>query len=132
MSWSIEFIPFVPWPHQLPVAKLMDETITESQKGDAPIALTLPKSRAQGATYLYIYVLMRRWLRDRHFSAGIVTRNEKLVDSKTDKDTILWKLWWGLEQLPAWMLPRGLNEKDHRSLSDHTIVNPENGAMFIG
>ena len=129
---QVKTIPFVPWPHQIPVAKLMEETITESQKSDAPVALTLSKSRAQGATYLYVYVLMRRWLLERSFSAGIVTRNEQLVDSKTDTDAILWKIWWGLQQLPTWMLPRGLNSKDHRSLTDHTIINPENGAIFLG
>lgn len=129
---QVKTIPFILWPHQVPVAKLMDQTIGESLRSDSPVALTLPKSRAQGATYLYIYVLIRHWLRDRLFSAGIVTRNEKLVDSKTDNDTIFWKLWWGLERLPAWMLPRGFNEKDHRSLTDHTISNPGNGSLFLG
>lgn len=129
---QVKTIPFIPWVHQKPVFLLMDQTITDAEKGDVPVALTLPKSRAQGATYGYIYVLMRRFLRDRDFSAGVVTRNEALVDSRTDKDTILWKIWWGLNQLPTWMLPPGLNEKEHRSLSDHTILNPENGSLFTG
>jgi len=129
---EVKTIPFIPWPLQIPVAKMMNDTITESQKSDLPVALTVPKSRAQGATYLYIYVLMWRWLKERIFSAGIVTRNEQLVDSKTDSDAILWKVWWGMRQLPAWVLPRGFNERDHRSLSDHTITNPDTGALFQG
>jgi len=133
-EWVLEprgrdkLLPFVTWPHQDPVLLAMDQAISDAERTEFPLALTLCKSRAQGATYGYIGVLRRRFIRDRMFSAGLVTRNEKLVDSATDKDTILWKVAWGLDQLPFWMLPAGYE----RSLSDHTILNPANGSLFTG
>ena len=138
MCWLVEprgqqkILPFCLWPHQPSVLLEMDQAITDSELTELPIALTVKKSRAQGATYIFIYVLIRRFLRDSMFSAGLVTRNEKTVDSVSDQDTLLWKVWWGLEQLPYWMLPADFNLKDHRSLSDHTISNPENGSLFTG
>jgi hypothetical protein len=116
------------WPHQDPVILAMDQAIHDAEASDTPIALTLPKSRAQGATFAYINVLMRRFLRDPMFSAGLVTRNEKLVDSATDQNTILWKVDWGLKMLPWWFLPLGYE----RSLSDHTIWNPAQNSIFTG
>jgi len=121
-------LPFVSWPHQDPVLKTMDETISRAITAFKPMALTCVKSRAQGGTYGYLGVFIRRFLRDRMFSAGLVTRNEKLVDSMTDQDTILHKVAWSLDQLPFWMLPQGYQ----RSLTDHTILNPENGSSFTG
>lgn len=66
------------------------------------------------------------------FSAGYVTRNEALVDSVTDADTLFWKLAWAINKLPFWMLPKGFEMKKHRSLSAHSLLNPENGATLVG
>jgi hypothetical protein len=120
--------PFVTWPNQDPSILAMDQVITESEATESPIALPIKKSRAQGLTYIFLGVIGRRWLRDQMFSAGLVTRNEKLVDSPTDQSTLLWKLAWMLDQLPFWMLPKGYG----RSLSDHSISNPLNGATIVG
>jgi hypothetical protein len=125
---AVKIIPFVTWPHQDPVILAMDAAIDEAETSESPVALTMPKSRAQGATYAYICVLLRRFLRDPMFGVGLVTRNEKLVDSMTDQDTILWKVDWMLKQLPWWFLPHGYA----RSTTDHTITNPANGARFTG
>lgn len=124
--------PFVTWSHQDPVLIAMDDAITESEHSEDPVDLTLDKSRGQGATWMYLLVFLRRWLRDPLFSVGLVTRNEDLVDSKTDPDTLLWKIDWELKQLPFWMLPPGFDFREHRSLSEHTIVNPDLGGTFAG
>ncbi|MFA7176716.1 MAG: hypothetical protein WC114_05675 [Smithellaceae bacterium] len=124
--------PFVPWCHQEPVILAMDGAIDEALASETPMDVLLDKSRAQGGTYIYLNLIIRRWLRDDMFSAGLVTRNEKLVDSATDADTLLWKVDWSLRRIPDWLLPKGFNFDRHRSLSDHSFLNPANGATIVG
>lgn len=119
--------PFVTWPHQDPVILRMDETIDEATEHEHPISLTVPKSRAQGGTYLYLGVMLRRALRDSGFSGGLVTRNEELVDSRTDSSAVMHKLAWMTDRLPVWFLPDAYK----RNLTEHTIAFP-NGSLFSG
>ena len=116
--------PFVTWPHQDPVIQAMEEAITEATSTEQPISLTVPKSRAQGGTYIYLGVFIRRALKESGFSAGLVTRNEELVDSRTDSSAVMWKLAWMLDRLPKWMLSEGYQ----RNSSEHTIALP-NGSL---
>lgn len=118
--------PFVTWEHQDPVIRKMDATIDEAMDNELPISLTVPKSRAQGGTYIYLGVFIRRALRDEGFSAGLVTRNEELVDSRTDADAVMYKLAWMLDRLPKWML-----DEYRRNSTEHTIALP-NGSVFSG
>lgn len=118
--------PFVPWPHQLPVIMAMDETIAEAMETEQPLSLTLKKSRAQGGTYLYLGVQIRRALKDAGFSSGLVSRNEDMVDSKIDASAVMYKLAWMLDRLPFWMV-----EGYERNLSEHSIRLP-NGSLWIG
>jgi hypothetical protein len=124
---KIKTKPFVTWEHQDPVILKMDATIDEATETEHPISLTVPKSRAQGGTYAYLGVMLRRALKDPGFSAGLVTRNEELVDSRTDSSAVLYKLAWMLDRLPVWMLPDGYQ----RNSTEHTLVLP-NGSMFSG
>ncbi len=138
VSWCFEprsihkVRPFVTWVHQKPVIEAMDRAISKSERSETPIDLVVDKSRGQGATWMYLLVCLRRWLRDPLFSVGLVTRNEDLVDSKTDPDTLLWKLDWELHHLPEWMLPVGFDFSRHRSITSHSISNPENGSTIVG
>jgi len=100
----IKTLPFVTWPHQDPVILAMDQAIIDAQETEEPLALTIKKSRAQGGTYAYLGVDIRRAIRDGGFSVGLVTRNEKLIDSAKDADTIMYKVAWMLDRLPFWML----------------------------
>jgi hypothetical protein len=124
--------PFIPWSHQEEVFVRMDAAIDESARDEKPLDVILDKSRAQGGTYGYLWIDLRRWLRDPMFSAGYVTRNEALVDSVTDDSTLFWKLAWGISMLPQWMLPVGFDMKKHRSLTGHSLLNPSNGATLVG
>ncbi len=124
--------PMIAWPHQESVFVRMDAAIDEAARLETSLDVILDKSRAQGGTYGYLWIDLRRWLRDPMFSAGYVTRNEALVDSLTDADTLFWKLAWAINRLPFWMLPKGFDMKKHRSLSSHSILNPENGATLVG
>ena len=124
---KVKIKPFVTWPHQDPVIVAMDETITEATENEQPISLTVKKSRAQGGTYIYLGVQLRRALKDSGFSAGMVTRNEELVDSRTDSSAVMYKLAWMIDRLPKWFLPDGYQ----RNSTEHTIAFP-NGSLFSG
>lgn len=129
---KVKVRPFIPWCHQEPVFVAMDEAVDRAEREEISIDVVLDKSRAQGGTFGYLWVDLRRWLRDRMFSAGYVTRNEDLVDSKTDSNTVLWKVAWAIERLPVWMQPNGWDASKHRNLSQHTFINPENGSLLTG
>jgi len=109
--------PMIPWSHQEPVILAMDETITEAMETQHPVSLTLKKSRAQGGTYVYLAVTMYRALREAGFTTGLVTRNEKLVDSNVNDSAVMYKVAWMLDRLPVWMLPSGYS----RNTTDHVI-----------
>ena len=68
--------PFIPWKHQEAVILAMDDAITEAMATEHPVSVTLKKSRAQGGTYSYLGVQIRRALTEKGFSSGLVTRNE--------------------------------------------------------
>jgi len=128
---KVKIRPFIPWPHQESVFLAIDQAIDDSGE-DKTIDVIVDKSRAQGGTYGYLWVDLRRWLRDPMFSAGFVTRNESLVDSKTDSSTVLWKVAWAIEKLPFWLVPEGYDPQKHRNLGQHTFLNPSNGALLSG
>lgn len=109
--------PMTPWSHQEPVILAMDETITEAMDKRLPVSLTLKKSRAQGGTYCYLAVTIQRALKKSGFTTGLVTRNEKLVDSSVNDSAVMYKLAWMLDRLPVWMLPDGYS----RNTTDHVI-----------
>ena len=119
--------PFVTWVHQDPVILAMDEAITEACATEQPLALTVKKSRAQGGTYIYLAVQIRRALKEPGFSCGLVTRNENLVDSRVDDSAVMFKLAWMLDRLPKWMMPDGYE----RSMTEHVIRLP-NGSKWSG
>ena len=124
--------PFITWSHQDPAFEVMERTLREAEEQEKPLSLVVKKSRAQGATWMYLCLVLWHWLREPLFSAGLVTRNESLVDSLRNSDTLLWKVAWELERLPTWLLPEGFDLKRHRSLADHTFANPETGATICG
>ena len=129
---KVKIRPFVPWPHQESVFIALDDAVDESEREEKAIDVLVDKARAQGGTFGYLWLDLRRWLRDRMFSAGYVTRNEALIDSKIDSDTLFWKLDWAINRLPVWMVPKGFDWKQHRSYSNHSLLNPENGASLVG
>jgi hypothetical protein len=129
---KVKIRPFIPWSHQERVFVRMDEAVDESEREEKAIDVIVDKSRAQGGTFGYLWIDLRRWLRDPMFSAGYVTRNESLVDSKTDSDTLFWKLDWAIGKLPFWLTPNGFDPNIHRSYSRHSLLNPANGASLVG
>lgn len=123
---KIKMRPFVPWKHQEPVIVALDDAITEAMDTEHPVSVTMKKSRAQGGTYTYLGVQIRRALTEKGFSSGLVTRNEKMMDSK-DPSAVMNKLSVMLDKLPTWML-----DKYDRNITDHTIRIPETDATWVG
>jgi hypothetical protein len=123
----IKVKPFSTWSHQDHPIVVMDQAITDSEKRETPIDVVVDKSRAQGATWMYLMVFLRRWLRDPMFSAGLVTRNEGLVDSLVDSDTLMWKIDWMIDRLPFWMKPHY-----KRSTTEHYFFNQEIESSIVG
>jgi hypothetical protein len=128
----VKIKPFVTWPHQDPVILAIEKAMTDSERSEEPIDVVVEKSRAQGATWIYLMIFLRRWLRDPLFSAGLVSRNEAAVDSTIDPDTLMWKVAWMIDRLPYWMLPRDFDIRKHRNLTSHSIINPANNSTIIG
>ena len=124
----IKTIPFCSWPHQDPCILAVDGAITDAERDRIPIDVLIPKSRTQGATWICLMVLLRRWLRDSGFTAGLVTLTEAMVDSLRDPDTLIWKLVSAIEKLPPWMIRGGYE----RHLSDHVLLNLDTGATLCG
>ena len=129
---SIKEIPFTTWPHQDLAFRQMDDAVAAGERTGETIDVLVPKSREQGGTFGACGVIARRWLRDRGFSAGIVTRNEQDVDSKTNASAVMYKIVYMLNMLPWWMRPEGWNEREHRSLTDHVIYNPVQDSTITG
>jgi hypothetical protein len=121
-----KIVPFIPFPHQEKVFQRLDDAFEYTEEGQT-LDVLVDKARAQGGTFGYLWVDLRRWLRDTMFSAGYVTRNADLVDSKTDSDTVLWKVQFAINMLPVWMRP-----KYERNLSQHTFENKDNGSLLKG
>lgn len=120
-------VPFIPYPHQQSVFVAMDEAINTAEREERSVDVILDKSRAQGGSFGYLWVDLRRWLRDSMFSAGFVTKNEDSIDSKSDSSTVLWKVAWAIERLPFWMKPNY-----ERHLGQHTFINHDNGSLLRG
>lgn len=120
-------VPFVPYPHQESVFVAMDEAIDTAEREERSVDVILDKTRAQGGTFGYLWIDLRRWLRDKLFSAGYVTRNEDLIDSRSDSSTVLWKIAWAIEMLPVWMQP-----EYERNLGQHTFINKDINALLRG
>ena len=136
-AWLIEprgnpkVIPFCLWPHQvdavLTLVKSVEEATTEN-----PLDVIFDKSRGQGATWLFLYILVWFWLKDPMFAGGIISRSIEAVDKKNYKGSLFPKLDWALPLLPFWMRPRGFNARQDRSQTDHTWNNRENSSVLAG
>lgn len=129
---TVKVKPFVTWPHQVPAILALHDSLVESQKTELPIDVVIEKARGQGGTWICNWILVYWWLFNDYFSAGLVTRNEKLVDSKSNADALLWKFDWSIRMLPRWLLPAGYDYDKQHSYTNHTIANPQNNAVVTG
>lgn len=119
-----QIIPFLPWTHQTPIIKQIDEFL-----GFEDIAAE--KSRGEGASWIAMMFCLHRWLFFDMTTVGIISRNELAVDNPEDMDSLMTKLDWELERLPPWMA--GEKDADYkRNQSKHTLTNLRNKSVITG
>jgi hypothetical protein len=111
-------IPFIPWPHQVPVIQEIDKLLGFDDIG-------LEKSRTEGASWISILFAVRDWLFVDMSAVGFVSRNEKSADNPDDPDSLFSKVDFELTKLPKWMVP-----PFKRNLADHTLKNQQNGSTI--
>ena len=138
MMWLIEprstikVLPFCLWPHQIPAILTLEDAIASSELNlDEPMDVVIDKSRAQGASWICLGVILRRWLRDSMFMAGLVSKSMDAADNADDPDSLMSKLDWAIKMLPWWMKPVGHNPDRDRLYSKHSWVNPDTGGSII-
>lgn len=124
-------VPFITWPHQDPVIEELERAIEFSDGEDFGVEAGrdcgLEKSRGEGASWICMMVILRRWLFDDLFAAGCVSKTELDCDNPTNPDSLFWKLDWQIEQLPGWMVPEYT-----RTTSKHSFYNHEKKSTIQG
>lgn len=128
---GVRMLPFVPWPHQESAIITMDEVLTETSNRGIQKDVRVTKGRGEGFSWIGMGLGARDWLLRPMTKVGLVSRNQDMSDSD-DSDSLMWKLDFLLKNLPQWWMPKGFSWNKHRSKSDHTLTNPENGSSVKG
>lgn len=113
-------IPFITWPHQ-------DPAIIEIREALGFQDIGVEKSRGEGASWIAVWLAIQDWLFKPMTAIGLVSRTEDAVDSADDPDSLMWKIDWGVEKLPAWMKPRSKRNQDK-----HNKKNLDNNSTITG
>lgn len=112
-------LPFVPWPHQVPVIQQLRKSLGFND-------VCIAKSRGEGATWICCTLALYDWLFDDMTKIGLVSYCEKMADDPGNMDSLMQKVVWQLENLPRWMVgKRGKNWE--RTVKTHSLVNYRNG-----
>lgn len=90
----------------------------------------IEKCRDAGATWVCCAFSVWLWLYWPGVAVGWGSRKEQLVDKLGDPDSIFEKIRMLIDGLPAPLLPRGFNRKDHMTYMK--VINPETGATITG
>ena len=117
-------IPFLLFPRQVEFIQFLQSCLADGESG------LCEKSRDIGATWLCCAFSVWLWLFRPGASIGWGSRDQDTVDLKGNPDSIFEKMRIQLDQLPAWMLPRGFDIAKHCKFM--TIVNPETKASIKG
>jgi phage terminase large subunit len=115
-------IPFVPWPHQIPV-------ILDIRHNIGMRDVIVKKSRGEGMSWIGILMAIHDWLFFSGRKVGLVSRTELMADDPGNYDSLLAKVDLELEWLPKWMA--GLPDIDFkRDRNRHSFVNFRNGSQI--
>lgn len=117
----VSTIPFVLFPKQ------EEYLLWRSQIRAAQTNGIVEKSRDVGLTWLNVASQVHSWLFEPGYKGSIGSRKELLVDRIGDMDSIMEKARFILSNLPAWMLPKGFNRKQHSHYLK--LLNPNGNAI---
>ena len=115
---------FTLFPHQEDFIRWIAEREAEQKSGLAE------KSRDVGFTWLCASYAVHGWLFRRGFTCAFGSRKVALVDTKGDTSCIFEKIRFLVRHFPAWMLPKGYDERKHSGFCK--LLNPDNGASITG
>lgn len=120
-------VPFITWRHQDPVMAALAKYLGRRHVvGD--------KSRAQGASWIVICLILWAFLFWRDSTFAMCSKNEELADDVNNPDSLGWKFDFLLRHLPPWLIPPGLvdsgdGKQPNRSISKSTWTNALNGCV---
>lgn len=113
--------PFIVHPYQVVAIQRLLASI-----GHFDVAFV--KSRGMGASWMFLYVMLYRWMFFRSQSFLIVSRIQDLVDNPKDLDALMPKLDFTIERFPRWLRPK-LRSNDRVELK---LFNPRTGSIING
>lgn len=120
--------PWLPFEIQVQFLHWIDERMASGGPDRDGI---VSKCRDMGATWTFCLYVTHGWLFKYPFNALLLSRNQSLVDSKSD-DSMFSKIEFILKRLPSWMLPEGFALSDKRWNSDLMLMNPVTRAQIKG
>lgn len=118
-------IPFIPWPHQIPVILALRAALGRED-------VVVEKSRDEGMSWTAILMAIHDWLFVANTKIGLVSSTENLSDDPDNMDSLGAKVDWELEQMPEFLVgPRreraqGYNHGYLRNASKHSWRNLRN------
>lgn len=117
-------MPFRLFPRQEEFVRFIYDCIVDAESG------LVEKARDMGASWVCCAISVWLWLYWDGVAVGWGSRKEDLVDKKGDMSAIFPKMRMIIDNLPAWMQPKGYNPKFHAA--HMKIINPENGSVITG
>lgn len=124
----IGYVPMLLWPEQEKAANSIGAAMDNDRDAGGE------KSRDMGMTWIILACILRRFLRQKGFSALIGAMTDLLLDDEKNDATLFWKIDCMMKHLPAFLRPNGLPfnafKKKYRSPAD--MLNPENGNTING
>ena len=106
-------VPWLAWPHQIPI---VDHILQVVGKKD----VRLVKSRAQGATWIMVFLAVWLWLFHRGSVINFVSKDLDAGDKPGDMNSVGAKVDWLLSTLPEWMVGKKRRDWD-RNKGEHTF-----------
>jgi len=116
--------PFRLYPYQ---EKALRQIVTAIENGED---LLIEKSRDMGVSWLVLLAFQYLWLFRPGANFHLGSRKEDFVDTRGDISTLMEKLRYNLDWLPAWMKPEGFDRRLHDNIQK--LVNPANGNVITG
>lgn len=114
-----------------------EEKIVREVKGaiDEGHDIFFDKTRAMGATYTILDVLLWYWLNIPGSNFLLGSRKQDLVDNTRDgggnkEESLFGKIAYTIDRLPKFLLPNGWNNAKHFTFM--SLINPENGNAISG
>lgn len=125
--------PFFLWDYQRDIIFKLQECENDELEHE----ILIDKPREMGVTWTLAWYMIWRWLFSPNWSALILSRTEAEVDQgDADPDSSLFgKFRWGLDKLPAYMLPTGYTPRGKKGTSTDMklrIMNPYMKTSLIG